>query len=89
MKHFFTATWIDFVRGVLPSEKAAGMKRHVEGCVKCRESYRMWSAVAEIGRMEKNYQPSDSAVQRAKAAFGVHEAWLPSRPKTGNWVSRI
>ena len=32
--------------------------------------------------MEKNYQPSDSAVQRAKAAFGVHEAWLPSRPKT-------
>ena len=75
MSHFSTETLLDFARGLLPSPKADEVNHHLEGCKKCRESYDKWRAVMEVGRREKKYRPSESAVQRAKEAFGLHEVW--------------
>ena len=75
MSHFSTETLLDFARGLLASPKADEVNHHLEGCKKCRESYDKWRAVMEVGRREKKYRPSESAVQRAKEAFGLREVW--------------
>src|SRR6266571_375959 len=82
MKHFSTETLLDFVRGLLTSLTADEVKHHVEGCKKCLATYDMWRAVMEAGRREQKYRPSESAVQRAKEAFGLREGWRPSGRKT-------
>jgi len=82
MKHFSIETSVDFARGLLQPQKANEMKHHLEGCEKCRESYDIWRAVVEAGRMEKKYHPSESAVQRAKEAFGLRDAWRHAKRKT-------
>ena len=82
MNHFSIETLIDFARGLLPSQKADEVKHHLERCKECRQSYDIWRAVVEAGRREKKYRPSESAVQRAKEAFGLREAWRPSGRKT-------
>jgi anti-sigma factor RsiW len=84
MKHFSTETLLDFARGLLPSVKADQVKHHLEGCEKCRGSYDMWRALIEAGRREKKYRPSESAVQRAKEAFGLRAvSRRPFERKTG------
>src|SRR5437773_1892552 len=83
MKHFSTETLLDLARGLLPSLKADEVKHHLEGCKTCRASYDMWRAVMEAGRREKKYRPSESAVQRAKEAFGLRDMWRPFARKTG------
>jgi hypothetical protein len=82
MKHFSIETSVDFARGLLQPQKADEMKHHLEGCEKCRESYDMWRAVVEAGRMAKKYRPSEGAVQRAREAFGLREAWRRFGRKT-------
>src|SRR6266516_7870208 len=84
MKHFSTETLLDLARGLLPSLKADEVKHHLEGCKTCRASYDMWRAVMEAGRREKKYRPSESAVQRAKEAFGLRDMWRPFARKTGD-----
>ena len=66
MSHFSTETLLDFARGLLPSPKADEVNHHLEGCKKCRESYDKWRAVMEVGRREKKYRPSESAVRVRK-----------------------
>ena len=82
MKHFSTETLLDFARGLLPSLRVDELKHHLEGCKKCLASYDMWRALMEAGRREKKNRPSESAVQRAKEAFGLREGWRPSGRKT-------
>jgi len=82
MNHFSIETLIDFARGLLPSQKADEVKHHLERCKECRQSYDIWRAVVEAGRREKKYRPSESAVQRAKEAFGGRGLWWPSGRKT-------
>ena len=82
MNHFSIETLIDFARGLLPSLRVDELKHHLEGCKKCLASYDMWRAVMGAGRREKKYRPSESAVQRAKEAFGLREVWRPSGRKT-------
>lgn len=74
MKHFSDDVWIDFARGKASSDKTAELKRHLDQCTKCRTVSGFWSAVIEIVRREEEYRPSDHAIRRAKAMYGLRGA---------------
>src|SRR5262249_22695615 len=71
MRHFSEDAWIDFVRGLASSSKAAELERHLEECAECKGTYRLWCAVFEIVRRDKHYFPGDNATRRAKAIYGL------------------
>jgi hypothetical protein len=82
MRHFSTETWAYFARGALPADETIQMQRHLEDCEKCRQTHDMWRAVLEIGLREKDYHPNNGMVRRAKAAYGLHQAWKRPGGKT-------
>src|SRR5207249_9298816 len=77
MKHISTEAWVDFARSLPPPQKADQMKHHLEGCKKCRKAYDMWRAVAGAVSREREYCPSETAVQRTKEMFALREVWGP------------
>jgi len=74
MKHFTTEEWIDFSNQVLSSGKQHEMEMHLEqGCKRCSKALSLWRHVRQAAETEANYQPPESAVRIAKAAFaGSH-----------------
>jgi hypothetical protein len=71
MKHFTDEVWLDFARRLLPSPKMELLRKHLdEGCEACNKLSEIWRAVARIAAREANYEPDESAVRAAKAAYG-------------------
>jgi hypothetical protein len=70
MKHFTTEEWIDFVNQVSSPSDRESMEKHLkQGCKRCRQTLSMWQRVQQSAALERNYQPPESAVRIAKAAF--------------------
>lgn len=70
MKHFATEEWVDFVNQVASPNQMESMERHLkQGCKRCLETVSMWQRVRQSAAVERNYQPPESAVRIAKAAF--------------------
>src|SRR5258707_2266907 len=86
MEHFSVEKWIDFANQAVASDEKERMEQHLKlGCKSCQETVLLWQRVRASAAVEGNYQPPESAVRIAKAAFaGVA---LASRKKGGD--SRI
>jgi len=80
MEHFNVEKWIDFVNQAVTSDEKQQMDKHLNlGCESCQETVSLWQRVRASAAAEGNYQPPDSAVRIAKAAFAG--AGLGSRKK--------
>ncbi|HWO35090.1 MAG TPA: hypothetical protein VNO32_40375 [Candidatus Acidoferrum sp.] len=86
MEHFNVEKWIDFVNQAVTTDEKVRMDKHLElGCQSCQATVSLWQRVRASAALEGNYQPPESAVRIAKAAFsGVGLA----RQKNGS-ASRV
>jgi hypothetical protein len=70
MEHFNVEKWIDFVNQAVTTNEKVEMDKHLElGCHSCQATVSLWQRVRASAAMEGNYQPPESAVRIAKAAF--------------------
>jgi hypothetical protein len=70
MEHFNVEKWIDFVNEAVTTNEKEQMDKHLKlGCVSCQETVTLWQRVRSSAAAEGNYQPPQSAVRIAKAAF--------------------
>jgi hypothetical protein len=70
MEHFNVEKWIDFVNQAVTTNEKVRMDKHLElGCQSCQATVSLWQRVRASAALEGNYQPPESAVRIAKAAF--------------------
>ncbi|HTB92009.1 MAG TPA: hypothetical protein VK728_04210 [Candidatus Sulfotelmatobacter sp.] len=70
MEHFNVEKWIDFVNQAVTTNEKVRMDKHLElGCLSCQATVSLWQRVRASAALEGNYQPPESAVRIAKAAF--------------------
>ena len=70
MKHFNVEKWIDFVNQAVTTSEKNLMDKHLKlGCMSCQQTVSLWQRVRASAAVEGNYQPPQSAVRMAKAAF--------------------
>jgi hypothetical protein len=70
MEHFNVEKWIDFVNQAVTTNEKVRMDNHLElGCQSCQATVSLWQRVRASAALEGNYQPPESAVRIAKAAF--------------------
>jgi len=70
MEHFSIEKWIDFVNQAVTTNEQQQMDRHLSmGCEPCQETVSLWQRVRSSAAAEGNYQPPESAVRIAKAAY--------------------
>jgi len=70
MEHFSVEKWIDFVNRAATTNEKQQMDKHLSlGCESCQKTVSLWQRVRSSAAAEGNYQPPESAVRIAKAAF--------------------
>jgi len=70
MDHFSVEKWIDFVNEAVTTSEKQQMDKHLNlGCKSCQKTVSLWQRVLASAAAEGNYQPPESAVRMAKAAF--------------------
>src|SRR5258708_3804545 len=70
MKHFKAEGWVDFVNGVTSTKQRQAMKKHLAtDCGQCMETVALWEKLHKTAALEASYQPPDTEVRIAKAAF--------------------
>jgi hypothetical protein len=70
MEHFSVEKWIDFVNQAVTNNEKQQMDKHLNfGCEFCQQTFSLWQRVRASAAAEGNYQPPESAVRIAKAAF--------------------
>jgi hypothetical protein len=70
MEHFSVEKWIDFVNQAVTTNEKLRMDKHLNlGCKSCQKTVSLWQRVRSSAAAEGNYQPPESAVRIAKAAF--------------------
>jgi len=70
MEHFSVEKWIDFVNLAVTTGEQQQMDKHLSlGCSSCQKTVSLWQRVRTSAAAEGNYQPPESAVRIAKAAF--------------------
>ena len=70
MEHFSVEKWIDFVNQAVSTNEKQRMEKHLSlGCEACQTTVSLWQRVRASAAAEGNYQPPESAVRIAKAAF--------------------
>ncbi len=70
MEHFSVEKWIDFVNLAVTNSEQQRMEKHLSlGCSSCQKTVSLWQRVRASAAAEGNYQPPESAVRIAKAAF--------------------
>ena len=86
MEHFSFEKWIDFVNQAVTTNERQQMDKHLSvGCEPCQQTVSLWQRVRSSAAAEGNYQPPESAVRIAKAAYA--SAGLFTREKgTGSKV---
>jgi hypothetical protein len=70
MEHFSVEKWIDFVNQAVSISEQEHMDKHLSlGCKSCQKTVSLWRRVRASAAAEGNYQPPESAVRIARAAF--------------------
>jgi hypothetical protein len=70
MKHFSTEEWIDFAKGLAPSDRQVVMQEHLAtGCKRCKETVSVWQKVSKTASAEAKYQPPREVVRLAQSLF--------------------
>ena len=70
MEHFSVEKWIDFVNQAVTNNEKQQMDKHLNlGCESCQQTVSLWQRVRASAAAEGNYQPPESTVRIAKAAF--------------------
>ncbi|MBV9679583.1 MAG: hypothetical protein JO185_24815 [Acidobacteriaceae bacterium] len=76
MSHFSADEWVDFTRGLLPPAKTALMQASLDGnCSECRSALQLWSAILESLPREREYRPSEAAIEAVKKAYTPQKPW--------------
>ena len=78
MKHYGTAQWVDFTRGLVAAGLRREMQEHLaDGCTDCRASMNFYQRLAGVsGRMSKSTVPDD-VVRSARAIFPARSVEKP------------
>jgi hypothetical protein len=70
MKHYTLHEWVDFARGVLPSEFRGAMRRHLDSpCRQCQDAAAFWQTVLTRASRIVECQPPEGALRQVKALF--------------------
>ena len=69
MKHFSAEEWIDFVNDATTGDRKQQMAAHLTTCRKCEQELSLWQKVRATASSANAYQPPESDVRIAKAAF--------------------
>ena len=89
MSHFSDEAWFDLVRHLLPAKETAMMTRHLDdGCEECQQLHAVWQELSAITAREWLYEPDDSDLKIAKAAYAVELPRL-SVPKNAQLAAVI
>src|SRR5262245_31083547 len=71
MKHYGIAQWVDFCRGLLPTNDAAAMQAHAAVCEECRDAAAYFSKLARFCRGLKSDEVPEPVVRNAQSVFPV------------------
>jgi hypothetical protein len=75
VKHFDTASWADFVRGLVSEDRAREQQRHLDtGCVRCNRHLEMLRSVAADAASEQ--EPPAWAVRSVTTFFRMQQPRL-------------
>jgi hypothetical protein len=89
MSHFSDEAWFDMVRNLLPAEEMAAMTRHLsDGCEECLKLHALWQKLSAITSREWLYEPDDSDLRIAKAAYAAELPRL-SLPKNAQLAAVV
>src|SRR5260221_2199897 len=70
MKHRKAEESVDFANGVTSTQPRQAMKKHLAtDCRQCMETVALWEKLHKTAALEASYQPPDTEVRIAKAAF--------------------
>jgi hypothetical protein len=87
--HVAEQAWIDFVRGLLPTDEAEALRAHLtDGCSQCQDAQRLWSSLWIAARREQSYQGPDAVVRAAKAAFVLRQK-IPLLSRVGQVAQKV
>jgi hypothetical protein len=85
MEHFSVEKWIDFVNQAVTTNERQQMDKHLSlGCELCHETVSLWQRVRSSAAAEGNYQPPESAVRIAKAAYASTGLFPPNKGAKSN-----
>src|ERR1700757_4493333 len=85
MEHFSVEKWIDFVNQAVTTNERQQMDKHLSlGCELCHETVSLWQRVRSSAAAEGNYQPPESAVRIAKAAYASVGLFAPNKGAKSN-----
>ena len=76
MKHFSTEEWIDFVNDTAASETKKRMHSHLKACRECKRAASLWQKMRVTAASASSYEPPQTAVRMAKAAFATAQFGL-------------
>ncbi len=83
MKHFSTARWCDYVRGLAAAGPRREMERHLEaGCSRCGPLASALVRVAALAQSERAAAPPRGAVRAAKSVFRLQGPLAGRGPAT-------
>jgi hypothetical protein len=71
MEHFSEQAWVDFVRGLKPSEHRQMQSHLASACTYCTRIHDTWKRVHTVALREKLYAPSAHALRMAQLEFGA------------------
>ena len=78
MNHYTLMEWVEFARGVLPTELRGAMQRHLDSpCKQCLDTVGFWQTVLARASKEVQRQPPERAIHQAKALFGLIKLFEP------------
>ncbi|HEU0005171.1 MAG TPA: hypothetical protein VFS12_04180 [Terriglobia bacterium] len=70
MKHYTLVEWVEFARGVLPTEQRGAMQRHLDSpCQTCLDAVAFWHTVLARASSHVRSQPPEATVNQVKALF--------------------
>jgi hypothetical protein len=82
MKHFSDWQWADYVRGVVEHAARTAMDAHLSsGCRRCGRMVDVLQGVALMAQGERNHEPPEHVIRKAKAIYALHRPEKDSLPK--------
>lgn len=79
--HFPESDWADLARGLIASERAGEMRRHLEsGCSSCTSDWVLMSTLADFASQNSETNPPQADLQKAYSLF---------QPAPLNWVEDL
>jgi hypothetical protein len=70
--HYNLNDWAEFGLGIAGAEQREKlMQSHLEGCMECQKTVRIWKRVRDMAGQEESFLPPESAVHYARTLYRV------------------